>query len=87
MYTDAKKYQKIEFTDIKNKKFSIPPESTDGYIAMVQHYFASAWLLPDGVKREMRLDSPDFGANTPDCCYRVQMITGFVSGVRPIQDH
>ena len=77
VYTDAKKYQKIEFTDIKNKKFSIPPESTDGYIAMVQHYFASAWLLPDGVKREMRLDSPDFGANTPDCCYRVQMITPF----------
>ena len=75
VYTDAKKYQKIEFKDIKNKKFDIPSESTNGYIAMVQHYFATAWLLPDGVKRELRLDSADIGANTPDCCYRVQMIT------------
>ena len=75
VYTEAKKYQKIEFKDIKNKKFDIPSESTNGYIAMVQHYFATAWLLPDGVKRELRLDSADIGANTPDCCYRVQMIT------------
>ena len=75
VYTDAKKYQKIDFKDIKNKKFDIPSESTNGYIAMVQHYFATAWLLPDGVKRELRLDSADIGANTPDCCYRVQMIT------------
>ena len=75
VFTEAKKYQKIEFKDIKNKKFDIPSESTNGYIAMVQHYFATAWLLPDGVKRELRLDSADIGANTPDCCYRVQMIT------------
>ena len=26
---------------------------TNGYVAMVQHYFASAWILPDGVKREL----------------------------------
>ena len=75
VYTDAKKYQKIEFKDIKNKKFEIPSESTNGYIAMVQHYFATAWLLPDGIQRELRLDSADIGVNTPDCCYRVQMIT------------
>jgi YidC/Oxa1 family membrane protein insertase len=24
----------------------------DGYIAMVQHYFASAWILADGIKRD-----------------------------------
>ena len=28
-------------------------KSTNGYVAMVQHYFASAWILPDGVKREL----------------------------------
>ncbi len=75
VFTQEKKYQKIEFKDIKNKKFEIPAESTNGYIAMVQHYFASAWLLPDGVKRELRLEAADIGSATPDCCYRVQMIT------------
>ena len=26
--------------------------ASDGYVAMVQHYFASAWLLGDGIERE-----------------------------------
>ena len=51
VYTDAKKYQKIEFKDIENGKVDIPKESPNGYVAMVQHYFASAWLLADGVQR------------------------------------
>jgi YidC/Oxa1 family membrane protein insertase len=75
VYTEAKKYQKVEFKDIKAKKFDIPSESTNGYIAMVQHYFASAWLLPDGVPRQLNMEATDIGASTPDCCYRVQMIT------------
>ena len=52
VYTDAKKYQKIEFKDIENGKVDIPKESPNGYVAMVQHYFASAWLLGDGIERE-----------------------------------
>ena len=53
VYTDAKKYQKIEFKDIENGKVDIPKESPNGYVAMVQHYFATAWLLADGVQREL----------------------------------
>ncbi len=52
VYTDAKKFQKIEFTDIEKNKADFQKDSTNGYIAMVQHYFASAWILPEGVKRE-----------------------------------
>ncbi|MCW5232838.1 membrane protein insertase YidC [Verminephrobacter eiseniae] len=52
VYTDAKKYQKIEFKDIENDKVDIPKEAPDGYVAMVQHYFATAWLLADGVQRQ-----------------------------------
>ncbi|WP_367066856.1 membrane protein insertase YidC [Oryzisolibacter sp. LB2S] len=74
VYTDEKKYQKIEFKDIKAKKVDIPAETTSGYIAMVQHYFVSAWLLPDGMRRELRVDAADIGATAPDCCYRVQAI-------------
>ena len=53
VYTDAKKYQKIEFKDIEAGKVDIPRDAPDGYVAMVQHYFATAWLLPDGTQREL----------------------------------
>jgi YidC/Oxa1 family membrane protein insertase len=53
VYTEAKKFHKVEFSDIEKGKAEIDKESTNGYVAMVQHYFASAWILPDGVKREL----------------------------------
>jgi YidC/Oxa1 family membrane protein insertase len=53
VYTEAKKFSKVEFSDIEKGKVDIDKESTNGYVAMVQHYFASAWILPDGVKREL----------------------------------
>jgi YidC/Oxa1 family membrane protein insertase len=52
IYTEAKKFHKVDFKDIEKGKADIDKESTNGYVAMVQHYFASAWILPDGVKRE-----------------------------------
>ncbi|WP_028603890.1 membrane protein insertase YidC [Ottowia thiooxydans] len=51
-YTDAKKYQKVEFKDIENNKAEFVKSSPDGYVAMVQHYFASAWLLGNGTEHE-----------------------------------
>ena len=69
VYTEAKKYQKIEFKDIENCKVDIPKESPNGYVAMVQHYFASAWLLADGVQREL------FTRKVSDNLYSVGMIT------------
>ena len=51
-YTDAKKFQKVEFSDIEKNKAEFVTSSPDGWVAMVQHYFASAWLLPDGKPRE-----------------------------------
>jgi YidC/Oxa1 family membrane protein insertase len=53
VYTGAKKYQKFEFTDIEKGKAEFEKQSNDGYIAMVQHYFASAWLLPDNLRRDL----------------------------------
>ena len=52
-YTLEKKYQKVEFSDIEKKKVDIQTNSNGGYVAMAQHYFASAWLLADGVQREI----------------------------------
>ena len=75
VYTEAKKYQKVEFSNIKKNKADFEKQSSNGYIAMVQHYFASAWLLPDGIKRDISLDVVDVGSTVPDCCYRATMIT------------
>ena len=74
IYTEAKKYQKVEFADIKKKKVDVEKQSNTGYIAMVQHYFASAWILPDGMSRDISMDAVDIGATMADCCYRVTAI-------------
>jgi YidC/Oxa1 family membrane protein insertase len=52
VYTDAQKFHKIDFSDIEKGKAEVDKTSDNGYVAMVQHYFASAWILPEGVKRE-----------------------------------
>jgi len=54
VYTDAKKYQKFSFEDIAKKKENHATEAKDGWIAMIQHYFVSAWVPPQGEAREIR---------------------------------
>jgi YidC/Oxa1 family membrane protein insertase len=55
LFTDAGKFQKVEFSDIQKGKAEIPKSADNGWVAMVQHYFASAWLLPDNQAREFRV--------------------------------
>ncbi len=69
VYTEAKKYQKVEFTDIEKNKIDIEKQAENGYVAMVQHYFASAWLLGDGIKRDLFMRKVDTNL------YAVGMIT------------
>jgi YidC/Oxa1 family membrane protein insertase len=52
VYTFEKKYQKAEFTDIEKNKAEFQVQTNGGYVAMVQHYFGSAWLMPDGIVRD-----------------------------------
>jgi YidC/Oxa1 family membrane protein insertase len=59
VYTDAKKYQKVEFANIEKGKVDVEKSSANGYVAMVQHYFASAWLLGDGQQRDLFLRKVD----------------------------
>ena len=53
VFTSQKKYQKIEFSDIEKNKADFEKQSSQGYVAMVQHYFASAWLLDDTQQRDL----------------------------------
>ena len=49
---DGNKFQKVEFKDIEKRGPSDKPGHTtdadSGWVAMVQHYFASAWLIDKG---------------------------------------
>ncbi|MCE1249205.1 MAG: membrane protein insertase YidC [Comamonadaceae bacterium] len=69
VYTEAKKYQKVEFKAIEEGKADYEKSASNGYVAMVQHYFASAWLLADGVQREL------FMRKVEHNLYAVGMIT------------
>ena len=52
VYSELKKFQKVAFSDIDKNKTDYPKEASDGWVAMVQHYFVSAWLPAPNVKRE-----------------------------------
>ncbi len=54
LYTEASKFTKVDFKDIDKGKASHDKAADNGWVSMVQHYFASAWLLPDKVQREFR---------------------------------
>ena len=49
MYTEAQKFHKLEFKSIEKRQPGDKPDhdtsADNGWVAMVQHYFASAWLL------------------------------------------
>jgi YidC/Oxa1 family membrane protein insertase len=54
MYTEANKFRKIDFKDIAKGNADHDKLADNGWIAMVQHYFASAWLVPGNTQREFR---------------------------------
>ncbi|MEW6119006.1 MAG: membrane protein insertase YidC [Pseudomonadota bacterium] len=51
-YTDAKKFQKVSFDDIRAGKGEYEKSANNGWVGLVQHHFVSAWLPEDTVKRE-----------------------------------
>ena len=54
IYTEASKFHKIKFEEIEKGKADHDKSANNGWIGMVQHYFASAWLLDGNEEREFR---------------------------------
>lgn len=52
IFTEQQKFQKISFSDIEKGKATHQKQSNDGWVAMLQHYFVSAWLPANGINRE-----------------------------------
>jgi YidC/Oxa1 family membrane protein insertase len=61
VYSEEHKYQKIPPADLDKSKADYVKQAKDGWLALVQHYFVSAWLAPQGVEREYMLEKRQDG--------------------------
>ena len=52
VYTEKEKFQKLSFSDIDKDKATYTKQSNDGWVAMIQLYFLSAWLPANDQPRE-----------------------------------
>jgi len=52
MYTEADKFLKIKFSDLDKNKAEYPTNADNGWIAMLEHYFLTAWLPAQNTPRE-----------------------------------
>ena len=52
VYNAKGKYQKLEFKKLDEGKVEFEKTDDNGWVAMVQHHFTSAWLQNDKVQRE-----------------------------------
>lgn len=51
LYTEQGKFQKISFSDIEKNKADFVKQADNGWIAMIQHYFVTAWVPVQGKDR------------------------------------
>ncbi len=58
-YTDNSKYVKADFKEIDKGSVKYDKSADNGWIAMVQHYFASAWLHNEAMPRQFSLRVTD----------------------------
>jgi YidC/Oxa1 family membrane protein insertase len=76
VYTDEQKFQKVPFQDITDGTHKHATKASNGWVAMVQHYFVSAWLPAGNVEREF------FTRKVGDDLYSAGVIVS-VGGIAP----
>jgi YidC/Oxa1 family membrane protein insertase len=62
-YTEQGKFQKINFKDIEKGDAKLETKADNGWMAMVQHYFVSAWIPQEKLQREFYVRSLEGGPN------------------------
>lgn len=62
-FTEADKFRKVEFKEIAKKEAKVPANANNGWVAMVQHYFVSAWLPADGPSRQFYAEELGVGSD------------------------
>jgi YidC/Oxa1 family membrane protein insertase len=51
VYSEQEKFQKITFPEIEKRKAQYIKQADNGWFAVVQHYFVTAWVPPQGKAR------------------------------------
>ena len=51
VYSEQDKFQKVSFSDIQDKDGVYIKSADNGWFAMIQHYFVTAWVPPQGNQR------------------------------------
>lgn len=64
VYTEQDKYQKIAFKDIEKGSAKFAQKADNGWMAMVQHYFVSAWIPAEKENREFFVRKLDGGTTS-----------------------
>jgi YidC/Oxa1 family membrane protein insertase len=80
-YSTEKKYQKVEFKNIakvNDAEAKFERKTDQGYVAMVQHYFASAWL-PDDANKGQKVARENFVSNLGNNLYSAGLKTQLAS--------
>ncbi|MDN5936467.1 MAG: membrane protein insertase YidC [Nitrosospira sp.] len=65
LYTEEDKFKKIEFSALDKGNATYPKNADNGWIAMLQHYFLTAWLPKNNLPREFyakRLGENEYSA-------------------------
>jgi YidC/Oxa1 family membrane protein insertase len=55
IYSDQEKFQKVSFSEIEKRKATYIKDADNGWFAMVQHYFVTAWVPPQGKNRSYEM--------------------------------
>ncbi|MDR3299267.1 MAG: membrane protein insertase YidC [Candidatus Accumulibacter sp.] len=60
-YTEQGKFKKIDFSDIEKGSAKFEQKADNGWMAMIQHYFVSAWIPRENLQREFYARSLESG--------------------------
>lgn len=59
VFTDAEKYQKVSFDEISENKAKFAKTADNGWLAMIQHHFVTAWAPQGNTEREFYMRKLD----------------------------
>lgn len=71
LYTEQGRFQKIEFRDIERGQAEFVRTASDGWIGMIQHYFATAWIPAPELSRTFEM------VRTGENLYAARILTPF----------
>ena len=55
VYSEQDKFQKVTFTEIEKHKATYIKQTDNGWFGMIQHYFVTAWIPPQGKSRNYEM--------------------------------